>query len=47
MEATPPFWYEKATHGNLLNGTAQLALQIDRRVPGYVEGYVRRFWQVG
>lgn len=24
-----------------------IANDVDQRVPGYIEGYVRRFWQVG
>lgn len=44
MEAASTFWSVAgpATPVTL----ALLTPDADKRVPGYVEGYVRRFWQV-
>ena len=48
METTSSFWYRLGpcwllhlTYGSLHY------CWLDKRIPGYVEGYVRRFWQVG
>lgn len=45
MEATTTLWYVI-----LVTSTLTIACHLcappDKRVTGYVEGYVRRFWQV-
>ena len=48
METTSSFWYRLGPCWllHIIYGNLYYCL-LDRRIPGYVEGYVRRFWQVG
>lgn len=47
METTTTFWYRSMPICFVSFFAIITLCTVDKRVPGYVDGFVRRFWQVG